>query len=38
MINRSEKYDFIGYADIVLEKDGELTVIDYKTGKAKSGS
>lgn len=32
----SEKYDFVGYADIVLEKDGELTVIDYKTGKAKS--
>ena len=33
---QSEKYDFIGYADLVLEKDNELTVIDYKTGKAKS--
>ena len=32
----SEKYDFVGYADIVLEKDNELTVIDYKTGNAKS--
>lgn len=29
----SEKYDFSGLADIVLEKDGMLTVIDYKTGK-----
>ena len=32
----SEKYDFSGLADIVLEKDDELIVIDYKTGKAKS--
>lgn len=32
----SDKYDFKGVADIVFEKDGELTVIDYKTGKAKS--
>ena len=28
----SEKYNFSGLADIVLEKDGELTVIDYKSG------
>ena len=32
----SEKYNFSGRADLVLEKDGELTVIDYKTGKARS--
>ena len=32
----SEKYNFSGLADIVLEKDGKLTVIDYKTGKSKS--
>ena len=30
----SEKYNFSGLADIVLEKDDELTVIDYKTGKS----
>ena len=30
----SEKYNFSGLADIVLEKDGELTVIDYKSGKS----
>ena len=32
----SEKYNFSGLADIVLEKDGKLTVVDYKTGKSKS--
>ena len=32
----SKKYNFSGLADIVLEKDGKLTVIDYKTGKSKS--
>ena len=32
----SEKYNFSGLADIVLEKDDELTVIDYKTGKSHS--
>ena len=32
----SEKYNFSGLADIVLEKNGKLTVIDYKTGKSKS--
>ena len=30
----SEKYNFSGLADIVLEKDGELTVIDYKSGRS----
>lgn len=35
----SEKYNFNGYADIVLEdKEGKLFVIDYKTGKASSAS
>ncbi len=32
----SKKYNFSGYSDIVLEKDDELTVIDYKTGKSSS--
>lgn len=31
----SEKYNFSGLADIVLEKEGKLTVVDYKTGKSK---
>ena len=30
----SERYNFSGLADIVLEKDGELTVIDYKSGRS----
>ena len=30
----SEKYNFSGLADIVLEKDNELTVIDYKSGRS----
>ena len=32
----SEKYNFSGRADLMLKKDGKLTVIDYKTGKSKS--
>ena len=32
----SEKYNFSGKSDLVLEKDGKLTVIDYKTGKSSS--
>ena len=30
----SERYNFSGLADIVLEKDNELTVIDYKSGRS----
>ena len=32
----SEKYNLSGKSDLVLEKDGKLTVIDYKTGKSSS--
>lgn len=32
----SERYNFSGLADIVLEKDNELTVIDYKSGRSHS--
>ena len=32
----SEKYNFSGKYDLVLEKEGKLTVIDYKTGKSSS--
>ena len=32
----SEKYNLSGKSDLVLEKNGKLTVIDYKTGKSSS--
>ena len=32
----SSELNLHGYLDLVLEKDGKLTVIDYKTGKAKA--